>query len=496
MEKEKSRSKGAREHQGSFTLFVDFLSLFNNHGKAIDAFVPKKLRKEATNRFGLVKYSTSEEAQRAILIGNGASLGDKQLVVKWARFPRMETHHSVEVNSKAPHLKEDQRGSRLNCPTARGDSKLHGKAFQHKSIPYNSKEAKTNQQYSLPSFVGEKKTLSAVGDAGDGHSAEALQNTIIAEGFNDVLVRPMGGNKYLLTFSSEESMVDTLKNYAQFLMVWFKLVKQWGKFDVSAWRKTWISCYGLPLHLRSSENFSMIAQIWGKLLPLILQHLIFYLLKEMCILTDSMSSIVEEIIIKEGQHSHIVSIRRDGCLGIPLLYSPTKVNVMKGGVMTREDALAIDASSSPVPNLINKEPFPVTPLLPGLVLEIGPNIVPTPQQVVSNVERIVPVASEEPSLGLDHSSSKEHSKKKKVKKRLRQGKNVRRGSLATKRRDSGVAKAADLGLDGKQPSFKPKELDSEKPMSNCISPEDLFEFAEKLGVPFMGDEETYGDIRS
>jgi len=152
---EKQRSKGTREHQGSFILFADFLPLnmnnlwlhrlFNNHGKGINAFVPKKLRKEATNRFSLIRYSTSEEAQRAIHIGNGASLGDKHLVVKWARFPRMEKHHSVKVNNKAPHLREDQRGSRLNCPTARGDSKLHSKAFQLKSTPYNTEEAKTNQ---------------------------------------------------------------------------------------------------------------------------------------------------------------------------------------------------------------------------------------------------------------------------------------------------------------------------------------------------------------
>ena len=47
---------------------------------------------------------------------------------------------------------------------------------------------------------------------------------------------------------------------------------------------------------------------------------------------------------------------------------------------TREDALAINATSNPIPNHIFKEPrIPVTPLLPGLVLEIGPNIVPTPQ---------------------------------------------------------------------------------------------------------------------
>ena len=85
LEKEK-QSTSAREYQGSFLLFVDILPLnmnnlwlrrlFNNHGKVIDAFVPKKLRKETTNRSEFVRYSTREEAQRAIQIGNGAWLGD------------------------------------------------------------------------------------------------------------------------------------------------------------------------------------------------------------------------------------------------------------------------------------------------------------------------------------------------------------------------------------------------------------------------------------
>ncbi|KAJ8443326.1 hypothetical protein Cgig2_015807 [Carnegiea gigantea] len=207
MEKEKQRSKWAREYQDSFTLFVDFLPINMNN-----------------------LWLRREEDQRATHKGNGAWLGDKELVVKWARFPRTEKHHNVE---------EDQRGSRLNFSTARGDSKFHSKALLQKNIPYSSEGVETNQQYSL----------SAIGEAVDGISAEALQNIIITKGFNDFVVRPMGGNKYLLTFSSKESMEDTLKNYAKFLMVWFKTVNQWGEFDVSSQRKTWISCYGLPLHL-------------------------------------------------------------------------------------------------------------------------------------------------------------------------------------------------------------------------------------------------------
>jgi len=168
MEKEKQRSVWAREYQCSFALFVDFLPsnmnnlwlrrLFNNHGKVTDAFVPKKLRKETTNRFGFVRYSTREEAQRAIHIGNGAWLGGKKLVVKWTRFPRMEKHHSVEATNRAPYLKEVQRGSRLHSPTVRGDSQLHGKAFQHKSTPYSSEGVKPNQQYSLLSLEEKRRS--------------------------------------------------------------------------------------------------------------------------------------------------------------------------------------------------------------------------------------------------------------------------------------------------------------------------------------------------
>jgi len=51
-----------------------------------------------------------------------------------------------------------------------------------------------------------------------------------------------------------------------------------------------------------------------------------------------------------------------------------------------------------------------------------------------------------------------------------------------------VAKEADLGVKVEQPSIKPQKLESEKPRSNLISTEELFEFSKKLGVPFTGDE--------
>ena len=111
---------------------------------------------------------------------------------------------------------------------------------------------------------------------------------------------------------------------------------------------------------------------------------------------------------------------------------------------------------------------------------------------------------------MGHPSRKEHVKKKNVNRRFKPSKNVRRSSLARKRRfdfskaireyqlsktpnkfsqeNTEVAKAADLGVEVEQPSFKPKELESEKPMSNSISTEDLIKFAKKLGVPFIGDE--------
>ncbi|KAJ8443327.1 hypothetical protein Cgig2_015808 [Carnegiea gigantea] len=305
----------------------------------------------------------------------------------------------------------------------------------------------------------------------------------------------------------------------------------------------------------------MIAQICDELLSLdnSTSNLLSFERVRMCILTDSMPSIVEEIIIEEGQGSHIVSILEDGCLGTPLIYS-TKVNAMKGKVVfrdkfgnhgdsvvqgidnqrqtqfsssehvvsqqpemeisgentngrvwtascnfleTREDALAINATSSPAPNHKSKEPaIPETPILPDLLLAIGPNIVPY-------LNSLAPVTSKEPSLGLGHSSFKEHSKKKKGKKRLKQGKNIRRGSLARKRKidfskaireyqlsktpnkfsqkDIEMAKEVDLAVEVEQPSIKPEELESEKPTSNSISAEELIEFSKKLGVAFIGN---------
>ena len=74
----------------------------------------------------------------------------------------------------------------------------------------------------------------------------------------------------------------------------------------------------------------------------------------MCILTDSMSSIAEEIIIEEGQGSHIVSILEDGCLGNPLIFS-TKVNAMKENVVaTHSSDMAVSDKCENICDLANQ----------------------------------------------------------------------------------------------------------------------------------------------
>ena len=45
-------------------------------------------------------------------------------------------------------------------------------------------------------------------------SVVALQSIILTEGFEDILVRLMGGKKFLLTFLSEEGLVCILRDYS------------------------------------------------------------------------------------------------------------------------------------------------------------------------------------------------------------------------------------------------------------------------------------------
>ncbi|KAJ4834947.1 hypothetical protein Tsubulata_021471 [Turnera subulata] len=76
----------------------------------------------------------------------------------------------------------------------------------------------------------------------------------------------MGGNQALLSFQSPEEMTSALRSHQDLLSNYFSRIKPSSPHDVSRERISWITCYGVPLHVWSSNIFSAFGNLLGKLL--------------------------------------------------------------------------------------------------------------------------------------------------------------------------------------------------------------------------------------
>lgn len=62
-------------------------------------------------------------------------------------------------------------------------------------------------------------------------------------------------------------MEETLRNHGE-LDLWFSEIKKWRRYECCETRKVWLEIYGVPPHGWLWENFSKIAETWGRLICL------------------------------------------------------------------------------------------------------------------------------------------------------------------------------------------------------------------------------------
>ncbi|KAJ4840289.1 hypothetical protein Tsubulata_023411 [Turnera subulata] len=79
-------------------------------------------------------------------------------------------------------------------------------------------------------------------------------------------IKLMGGNQALLSFQSPEEMTSALQSHQDLLSNYFSRIKPWSPQDVSRQRISWITCYGVPLHVWSSNFFSAFGNLLGRFL--------------------------------------------------------------------------------------------------------------------------------------------------------------------------------------------------------------------------------------
>lgn len=229
-------------HGKGYTLFIDFLPMqiknhqlkqtFRGYGEVTNAFVPWKLRGGLTYRFAFVRFAKREEVINAIRGENGSLWGEFRIKVQWVRFDR----NSKIANGEEYARKEYEEGPNPQAATAtkgkpHSKTREDGRSYREVLQPRNDIEAinisanlgeetdETRKEARLE-VIGDSKLVklklpeaeenrswlqrSIVGVTASLATFSMIEAQILAEGIKGVDIRPLGGQKHLITFSEEE----------------------------------------------------------------------------------------------------------------------------------------------------------------------------------------------------------------------------------------------------------------------------------------------------
>ena len=75
-----------------------------------------------------------------------------------------------------------------------------------------------------------------------------------------LITRFLGDNLVLLTSKSGEKIKDIVKSNTEWFDCFFEELKPWSESLAVSYKRVWVRCYGLPIHLWSKECFSKVVE--------------------------------------------------------------------------------------------------------------------------------------------------------------------------------------------------------------------------------------------
>ncbi|KAK8671160.1 hypothetical protein V6N13_037765 [Hibiscus sabdariffa] len=95
---------------------------------------------------------------------------------------------------------------------------------------------------------------------------ESLANKLYEERLKDFYLMRLSVSKFLLVFQDKEAMFYGLREYEEYIRKCFKEISVWSKDMTSCFRRAWLVCYGIHVHVWSIETLKNIASCWGELI--------------------------------------------------------------------------------------------------------------------------------------------------------------------------------------------------------------------------------------
>ncbi|CAL5364047.1 unnamed protein product [Camellia sinensis] len=183
--------------------------VFTNFGIVKDVFIPNKRRKMKRSIFGFVGYACPVVANMAVQKAHGLWCDNRALKVRVADF-----------------------------------GKDQGK-----------------QRWPLKAPIGGRQIVMPLS------CVATFKEELQIRGMGDIQARDGGGKDIVVTFESVESMKENLKLMEKWIHEWCESIKKWKQgMAIEQERLVWLTCYGVPLNLWSSNTFMNIGELWGEVI--------------------------------------------------------------------------------------------------------------------------------------------------------------------------------------------------------------------------------------
>lgn len=115
---------------------------------------------------------------------------------------------------------------------------------------------------------------SVIAKVRDWEMLESIEDTLYAEGIEEVNVKFTRGLEVVLNFKSKVLAQDVVNNVKHRLRKWFEKVSTWSSDFILNRRLCWIKIVGLPLDGWTEGNSRKVAAKWGN--PLAFENCNFF----------------------------------------------------------------------------------------------------------------------------------------------------------------------------------------------------------------------------
>ena len=97
-------------------------------------------------------------------------------------------------------------------------------------------------------------------------SSSEILDSILSEGVNSMVIKPMGGLLHLLTFDSIEEKIAMVES--GWLEKWFMMIRDINNAIAAQWRQTSLKIHGVPITAWNYENFHKLSSVFGRVISI------------------------------------------------------------------------------------------------------------------------------------------------------------------------------------------------------------------------------------